>query len=137
MSFAPPFCEELTTSAPGSQATRVSPPGSTSVPAVEAKTNGRRSTWRGSSRPGRTTVGWDEMATVRLGDESPRGPRDVPPQPLDVLCVGVSAHHHAAAAVASPGFDDELLEVGQDLLAVGVPAEVVGRHRLDQGSSRR
>ena len=29
VSLAPPFCDELTTSAPSSKATRVSPPGST------------------------------------------------------------------------------------------------------------
>ena len=63
VSLAPPFCVEFTTSAPSSNATRVSPPGSTRASSGPCRnTNGRRSTWRGSRRPS-ITVGWRESIT--------------------------------------------------------------------------
>src|SRR3569832_26820 len=64
VSFAPPFCDELTTNAPASHATRVRPPGIDPIFTSALKTNGRRSTWRGSSRPPSTTVGWQDSATI-------------------------------------------------------------------------
>src|SRR5215472_18897047 len=60
VSFEPPPCEELTTSEPRRNATRVSPPGNTQV-LDPVTANGRRSTWRGSILPS-TRVG----ATDRL-----------------------------------------------------------------------
>src|ERR1700722_2954862 len=63
VSLLPPFCEELTTSASASKATRVRPPGSTCTCSPLEIANGRRSTWRGSKRPS-VTVGWRESMTV-------------------------------------------------------------------------
>ena len=54
VSFPPPRCELFTTSAPRSSATLVRPPGATAAPSGVTNTNGRRSTWRGSSRPSMT-----------------------------------------------------------------------------------
>src|SRR5271157_2185138 len=56
VSLLPPFWEELTTSAPGSNATRVSPPGITCTSSPFEMANGRRSICRGSRRPS-VTVG--------------------------------------------------------------------------------
>ena len=47
VSFEPPPCEELTTSSPSGNATRVSPPGSTQTELPLFTANGRRSTCRG------------------------------------------------------------------------------------------
>src|SRR4029079_11076905 len=62
VSLAPPFCEEFTTRAPASHATRVRPPGVNPIFTSVANMNGRRSTCRGSRRPSPTTVGWFEIA---------------------------------------------------------------------------
>ncbi len=70
VSFAPPFWDELTTSAPSSNATRVRPPGATRAsPSRPRKTYGRRSTWREASLPS-TTVGWEESITMRCATKA-------------------------------------------------------------------
>src|SRR4051795_8069488 len=63
VSLPPPPCDELTTSSPSANATRVSPPGSARARVPSKKTNGRTSTWRGASAPP-ITVGCVERRTV-------------------------------------------------------------------------
>ena len=50
VSLEPPPCDELTTYDPRRSATRVSPPGSTQLPCLPVRMNGRRSIRRGSMR---------------------------------------------------------------------------------------
>src|SRR5580704_16176727 len=58
VSSDPPPWLEFTTYEPSRSATRVSPPGSTHDPSGDVRTNGRRSTRRGTSlRPGESHVG--------------------------------------------------------------------------------
>jgi hypothetical protein len=47
VSFDPPPCDELTIKEPSRKATRVNPPGTTSMPFGPHKAYGRKSTWRG------------------------------------------------------------------------------------------
>ena len=74
MSFEPPPCDEFTTNEPRRSATRVSPPGNTSV-CEPVRMNGRRSMWRASSLPS-TKVGWLESCTSSCAMK-PRGSRSI------------------------------------------------------------
>ena len=63
VSLNPPFCVELTTSAPSSRATRVRPPGSTQMSSPSFTAKGRRSACLGRM-PSSTSVGMvDSMTT--------------------------------------------------------------------------
>src|SRR6202012_2899053 len=62
VSLVPPPCDELTTSEPSCNATRVSPP-ATIVTVLPDSTNGRRSIWRGAM-PASTKVGHADNASV-------------------------------------------------------------------------
>ena len=126
VSFAPPFCDELTTSAPSSNATRVSPPGEHVRRAARVrKMNGRRSTWRGASRAvdgggmawTACTSSWAIEGLGLAGDRAARAPRRPPRR-------RVRADDHADAAVARARLDDELVETVERLAR-----EVLGRAR--------
>src|ERR1700693_236943 len=65
VSLVPPPWLELTTSDPSFKATRVRPPGTIRTPSAPARTDGRRSTWRGATPPSneagqvdKARVGW-------------------------------------------------------------------------------
>ena len=127
VSLPPPFWLELTTSAPGSRAKRVSPPGSARGPSAVQNTNARRSTWRGSSAAAadrRRRGQGDRLLCddpLRLGD-------DEPPRPLPVLRLRVGAHDHAGAAEPLARLHDQLLDPLQHRPAVLRLARVVGAH---------
>ena len=134
MSFAPPFWDEFTTSAPSERATRVSPPGRTrgSQPSPR-KTNGRRSMWRGARRPPSTTVGWVESMTMRWAIQAPGSAITAARVASISSRRGARSDQDADAAVAGARLEDQLVEDVERLLELVRLREVVGRDRAQDG----
>ena len=112
VSLDPPPWLELTIRPPEGSATRVRPPGTTqiSVPSLMAK--GRRSRWRGASRPSplvgavdRFTISWAiHCAGLRLDRRAGL---------LELLVAGVGTHENAVATRSGHRFEHQLVQVGE------------------------
>ena len=130
MSFAPPFWDEFTTSAPSSRATRVSPPGSTrGLQPSPRNTNGRRSMCRGANLPALDDGRMRGQHHHPLRDPRARVGDHRRPGRLDLRARGARRDQHADAAVAGPRLQHQLVEHVQRFLELPGLGEVVGRHR--------
>ena len=132
VSFAPPFWDELTTSAPASNATRVRPPGRDARIVVAPEED-----IRAQVDVARRELAVDHGRMARehhhaLGHERGRALEHGLAHRLDVPRLGVREDRDALAAVAAARLDDELVEDVHRALEDLGPAEVEGLHRGQQ-----
>ena len=132
---APPFCEELTTSAPASQRHAGQPTGRDAVLHVASRTRtaaGRRGAARGGRR--RRRSGGIESATSALRDVAARVRADALAHAARVVRSSACAQTTTpVAAVPEPRLDDVPAKVGQDAPRdASALAEVERRHGGDE-----
>ena len=130
--MAPPFWDELTTSAPSSKATRVSPPGSTLGLAAGAQEHERAQVDVARLEPAVDHRRVSDSGISSWAMKSSGAASHVASRLLDVVALGVRADDHALAAVGGARLDDQLVEAVERLLEHLGAAEVVGAHGRQQ-----